>query len=87
MFNGYWNRPDETAGAVRDRWCSVGDLARRDEEAYLYIFDRRDDVIVKGGVNIQMVDASPRNGARKVWRRRLWDEHADAQPTGEPISR
>jgi len=52
MFNGYWNRPGETASAIRDGWCSVGDLARRDEEGYLYIVDRKDDMIVSGGVNI-----------------------------------
>lgn len=52
IFNGYWNRPEETAGAIRDGWCSVGDLAHRDEDGYLYIVDRKDDMIVSGGVNI-----------------------------------
>ena len=52
MFNGYWNRPNESEGAIRDGWCSVGDLARRDEEGYLYIVDRKDDMIVSGGINI-----------------------------------
>jgi acyl-CoA synthetase (AMP-forming)/AMP-acid ligase II len=51
-FNGYWNRPGETEAAIHDGWCSVGDLARRDEEGYLYIVDRKDDMIVSGGVNI-----------------------------------
>ena len=52
LFNGYWNRPEETAKAVRDGWVSVGDMARRDAEGFLYIVDRKKDMIISGGVNI-----------------------------------
>ena len=52
LFNGYWNRPDETAQAVRDGWASVGDMARRDAEGFLYIVDRKKDLVISGGVNI-----------------------------------
>jgi acyl-CoA synthetase (AMP-forming)/AMP-acid ligase II len=52
MFNGYWNRPEETAKAVRDGWVSVGDMARRDGEGFLYIVDRIKDMVISGGVNI-----------------------------------
>jgi long-chain acyl-CoA synthetase len=52
LFNGYWKRPDETAKAVRDGWVSVGDMARRDAEGYIYIVDRKKDMIISGGVNI-----------------------------------
>ena len=52
LFNGYWNRPDATAEALRDGWLSVGDLARRDEEGYIYLVDRKKDVIISGGVNV-----------------------------------
>ena len=52
LFNGYWNRPEETARAFRDGWVSVGDLARRDEEGYLYIVDRKKDMVISGGENI-----------------------------------
>jgi long-chain acyl-CoA synthetase len=52
LFNGYWNRPDETARAFADGWLATGDLGRRDDEGYLYLVDRRDDKIVSGGVNI-----------------------------------
>ncbi|MET3762207.1 long-chain acyl-CoA synthetase [Sphingomonas sp. UYEF23] len=52
LFNGYWNRPDETAKAVRDGWVSVGDMARRDDEGFLYIVDRKKDMVISGGVNI-----------------------------------
>ncbi len=52
LFNGYWQRPDETAEAYRDGWVTVGDLVRRDDEGYLYIVDRRKDMVISGGVNI-----------------------------------
>ncbi len=52
LFNGYWERPDETAAALADGWCTVGDLCRRDDEGYVYIVDRKNDMIVTGGINI-----------------------------------
>jgi long-chain acyl-CoA synthetase len=52
LFNGYWGRPEETAEACRDGWVTVGDLARRDAEGYLYIVDRLKDMVISGGVNI-----------------------------------
>ncbi len=52
LFNGYWERPQETAESFRDGWVTVGDLARRDPEGYLYIVDRLKDMVISGGVNI-----------------------------------
>jgi acyl-CoA synthetase (AMP-forming)/AMP-acid ligase II len=52
LFNGYWNRPADTAEAWRDGWVTVGDLARRDSEAHIYIVDRKKDLVISGGVNI-----------------------------------
>jgi long-chain acyl-CoA synthetase len=52
LFNGYWERPAETAEAWHDGWVTVGDLARRDAEGYLYIVDRKKDMVISGGVNI-----------------------------------
>jgi long-chain acyl-CoA synthetase len=52
MFNGYWNKPEETEAAFRDGWVSVGDMARRDAEGYIYIVDRKKDMVISGGVNI-----------------------------------
>lgn len=51
-FSGYWKRPDETAKAVRDGWVSVGDMARRDSEGFIYIVDRLKDMVISGGVNV-----------------------------------
>src|SRR5206468_1129532 len=52
LFNGYWKRPEDTEAAMRDGWFSAGDLARGDEEGYLYLVDRKNDKIVSGGLNI-----------------------------------
>jgi acyl-CoA synthetase (AMP-forming)/AMP-acid ligase II len=52
LFNGYWNRPEETAEAYRDGWVTVGDMVRRDAEGYCYIVDRKKDLVISGGVNI-----------------------------------
>jgi len=52
LFNGYFERPDETAAAMRNGYLSVGDLARRDEDGYLYIVDRKKDMVISGGLNV-----------------------------------
>jgi long-chain acyl-CoA synthetase len=52
LFNGYWNRPEETAACMRDGHVSVGDLARRDADGYVYIVDRKKDMVISGGLNI-----------------------------------
>ena len=49
---GYWNKPQETADALRDGWLYTGDLATVDEEGYIYIVDRKKDMIITGGENV-----------------------------------
>ena len=51
-LRAYFNRPEETAAAIRDGWFHTGDLARRDAEGYLYIVDRKKDMVISGGFNI-----------------------------------
>jgi acyl-CoA synthetase (AMP-forming)/AMP-acid ligase II len=51
-MKGYWNRPKDTAEALRDGWLHTGDIARMDEDGYLYIMDRKKDMIISGGENI-----------------------------------
>ena len=52
LFNGYWKRPKETAEAFADGWVSVGDMAQRDDEGYIYIVDRKKDMVITGGINV-----------------------------------
>jgi fatty-acyl-CoA synthase len=51
-FDGYWKNPEKTAEAFRGAWCSVGDLARRDEDGYYHLVDRKSNMIISGGENI-----------------------------------
>lgn len=52
VMKGYWNRLDETAGAIRNNWLYTGDIAYMDEEGYFYIVDRKKDLIITGGYNV-----------------------------------
>lgn len=48
----FYNAPEETAERIRDGWVAVGDLGRLDKNGYLYLVDRKNDMIVSGGFNI-----------------------------------
>jgi fatty-acyl-CoA synthase len=52
VFAGYWRDEDATAKALRDGWFHTGDIGRVDEDGYLYVEDRKKDMIVSGGENI-----------------------------------
>ena len=52
VMKEYWNRPDETAEAFRGGSFHSGDLVRQDAEGYIYVVDRKKDMIVSGGENI-----------------------------------
>ncbi len=52
VMKGYWNRPEETEIALRGSWYHTKDMAKYDEEGYIYIVDRKDDMIITGGENV-----------------------------------
>lgn len=52
IMQGYWKRPEDTAVAVRDGWLYTGDLATVDEDGYIYLVDRKKDMIVSAGENV-----------------------------------
>jgi acyl-CoA synthetase (AMP-forming)/AMP-acid ligase II len=51
-FDGYWKLPDKTAAAFRGDYCTVGDMARRDEDGFLWLVDRKSNMIISGGENV-----------------------------------
>jgi long-chain acyl-CoA synthetase len=60
LMAGYWNKPEETAKAIRDGWLYTGDIGRVDEDGFLYITDRAKDMIIRGGENIYCVEIENR---------------------------
>lgn len=52
MLTEYWERPDATAEAIRGGWFYTGDLAKVDEEGYVFIVDRSKEMIISGGYNV-----------------------------------
>ncbi len=49
---GYWNRPEETAATLRDGWIHTGDIGRLDGDGYLYVVDRKKDMLIYKGYNV-----------------------------------
>jgi O-succinylbenzoate-CoA ligase len=52
IMKAYWNRPDATAESLRDGWLYSGDIATVDEDGFVYIQDRKKDMIISGGENV-----------------------------------
>jgi len=52
LMEGYWNNPEATAEAFAGGWFHSGDLVRQDEEGYIWVVDRKKDMIISGGENI-----------------------------------
>jgi long-chain acyl-CoA synthetase len=60
LMAGYWKKPEATAEAIRDGWLHTGDLGHVDEDGFLYITDRKKDMIIRGGENIYCVEIEQR---------------------------
>ena len=52
VMAGYYRNPEETARAVRAGWLHTGDMGRLDEDGFLFIVERKKDLIIRGGFNI-----------------------------------
>jgi long-chain acyl-CoA synthetase len=52
VMQGYWNKPEQTAAALRDGWMHTGDGAYMDEDGFIFVVDRLKDMIVSGGENV-----------------------------------
>jgi len=51
-FDGYWKLPEKTKEAFRGDYCTVGDLARRDEDGFIHLVDRKSNMVISGGENV-----------------------------------
>ena len=61
LMAGYWNKPDATADAIdADGWLHTGDVGHLDDEGFLFITDRKKDMIIRGGENIYCVEIEQR---------------------------
>ena len=66
MMARYWNNPEATAEATRGGWFHSGDLVRRDDEGFVFVVDRKKDMIISGGENIysteieDVIDSHPK---------------------------
>ena len=49
---GYWEKPEATQAVLVDGWLRTGDIARIDDDAYVYILDRAKDMLISGGINV-----------------------------------
>jgi long-chain acyl-CoA synthetase len=56
VVQGYWNKPEATAENIVDGWLHTGDYARIDPEGFVYIADRKKDMIIRGGENIYSIE-------------------------------
>lgn len=56
IVKGYWNKPEATAATFIHGWVRTGDLARLDEEGFVYIVDRAKDMVIRGGENIYSIE-------------------------------
>ena len=56
VVKGYWNKPEATAATFSDGWLHTGDMARIDEEGFVYIVDRAKDMLIRGGENVYCVE-------------------------------
>ncbi len=52
MMREYWNNPEATANTIRDGWLYTGDIARMDEDGFVWIVDRKKDMIICSGFNV-----------------------------------
>lgn len=52
VMKGYWNKPEETAKVIRNGWLHTGDIGYMDDDSYIYLTERKKDLIIRGGENV-----------------------------------
>ncbi|MDD4169091.1 MAG: AMP-binding protein [Desulfotomaculaceae bacterium] len=66
IFKEYWQDPDKTKEVFQGEWCTAGDMARRDEEGYYFLVDRKANMIISGGENIYPTEVEDALGAHQA---------------------
>ena len=56
IIKEYWGKPEATAAAITDGWLHSGDVARLDDEGFIYLVDRKKDIVIRGGENVYCVE-------------------------------
>lgn len=56
VVRGYWRRPEATASTFKEGWLYTGDIGRKDADGFLYVLDRKKDMIIRGGQNIYSIE-------------------------------
>jgi len=56
VFKGYWENPQATENSLKDGWFFTGDLGRFDDEGFLYVVDRKKDMLIRGGENVYCIE-------------------------------
>lgn len=56
VFKGYWRNPQATVESLKEGWLYTGDLGRFDEEGYLYVVDRKKEMVIRGGENVYCIE-------------------------------
>lgn len=52
VFDGYWERPEKTDETIDDGWVHTGDVGKQDEDGFVYLLDRKSNMIISGGMNV-----------------------------------
>ncbi len=73
MTVGYWDLPEETSRLLKGGWLHTGDFARQDKDGFVYIVDRKNDMVISGGKNIYPREVDGTDQTENVARMRLAD--------------
>jgi hypothetical protein len=66
-MRGYWNKPEQTADALRHGWYHSGDLGCMNAQGYIFLVDRAKDMIISGGENVYSTEVEDTN-TRPSWK-------------------
>ena len=75
VVKGYWNKPEATEASFTDGWLHTGDVARLDDDGFVFIVDRAKDMVIRGGENVYCVEVEAALFEHPAVDRRRGDRH------------